>query len=138
MPTVLWSNKLIEGKVQSDQRDKFALYNHIEKLDRICIGLGEPIFSSIVDNTDLLCNIDQISLPEGMSTTDQLMAEKGVWLETEKASKLISSLIHKINADEIRFGILKNDRDILVDELRESLEFCNSEPVGKFNFCIVM
>ncbi len=52
MSTVLWANALLDGRVNSDQDDRYALYRHLDKLDRVCRSLGLPPLSDVCDTTD--------------------------------------------------------------------------------------
>ncbi|MBC3881873.1 hypothetical protein H8K35_10705 [Undibacterium sp. LX40W] len=49
MSTVLWANLLQDGIVTSDEDDKYALYKHTDKLDRIAKNLGLSSFAAICD-----------------------------------------------------------------------------------------
>jgi hypothetical protein len=53
MSTVLWANAFIDGKVNSDKSDKFFLYKHSKKLDKLSKRIGVISFSSVQDFTDV-------------------------------------------------------------------------------------
>ena len=140
MSTVLWANHLSGGVVTSDQSDKYVLHKHLDKLDAICRELGLRPFSDICDSTDVRVNLDEISLPDGMKSTDQLMAKEGVWIEAGKAVDMLEKLLSAIRAKKTKFGLLRNDHDGVVDELEESVSFAKvaASKGAKFNFSIVM
>ena len=65
MSTVLWANTLIDEKVRSDQSDKYALYKHSKKLDKITEEIQVTRFLSTHDSTDYEFNVSEKELPEG-------------------------------------------------------------------------
>jgi hypothetical protein len=138
--TVLWSNQLLNGVVISDESDKSAMQRHLQKLDSLCEASGVATISSFCDSTDAQCNLEILELPEGMDSTNALMAEQGVWIEADEAVKVLDTLIHKIRSEGTRFGLLRNDHDQILDELQESYDYAKSsaERGGKFNFSVVM
>ncbi|MBK1674447.1 hypothetical protein CKO35_14310 [Ectothiorhodospira shaposhnikovii] len=140
MSTVLWANRLVDGVVISDGSDKPAIYRHQKKLDAICELCGVQAISSFCDSTDAECNLDVIDLPDGMESTDELMAAQGVWIDSEDAMQILEALILKVRADGIRFGLLRNDHDQVLEELQESYDYAKESAVsgGKFNFSVVM
>ncbi len=140
MSTVLWANHLFEGRVTSDESDKVALHRHLKKLDRLCELWGVVPISTFCDSTDARCNLDLIDLPEGMESTDELMAVEGVWIEADGAERALAALLDGIRENRTRFGLLRNDHDLVVAELSESLAFARSalDRGANFNFSIVM
>lgn len=140
MSTVLWSNILIDGVVQSDQVDKYALYKFTNKLDQLSKKLGEIAFSDLLDSTDATFNLSQDELPDGMTSTDELMADRGIWVSGDTAALLIKSLIQLIKTQNIRFGLLTNQAQNVIDELEDALVLANNAKAlnGKFNFAVVM
>jgi hypothetical protein len=141
MSTVLWANYLSEGSVVSDESDKYALYKHMDKLDDLAASNKLLAFSSLCDSTDIEFNLaDDAELPPGMESTNEVMAQKGVWVEAKDAVHLFESLLSVIKAKKTRFGLLKNDHDAVLEELAESLAFAKTaaEKAAKFNFAIVM
>lgn len=140
MSTVLWANRLCDGAVVSDQSDKFALHKHLPQLDRIATGLGVPALSSWCDTTDLRFNAEDMSLPDGMTSTDQWMARDGVWVDAGEAARGLSAVLEAVETKRPRFGLLRNDCDAVIAELRESLAFARAaaESAAKFNFSVVM
>ena len=52
MSTVLWANLLEKGKVVSDESDKYALYKHSKKLEKLTKELKTVSFASVQDTTD--------------------------------------------------------------------------------------
>ena len=140
MSTVLWSNILIDGVVQSDQVDKYALYKFTNKLDQLAKKMGDIAFSDLLDSTDATFNLSQGELPDGMTSTDELMADRGVWVSGDTAALLIKSLIQLIKTQNIRFGLLTNQAQNVIDELEDALVLANNAKAlnGKFNFAVVM
>ena len=141
MSTVLWTNSLLDGRVETEESDKYALYRHTDKLDKICKTLNIPPFSTFCDSTDLRFNLDdKLELPEGMQSTNELMARDGVWLEAQEAVLWMEKLLAEIRSKKIKFGFLKDDHNNVVSELEESLVFARAAAAkqGKFNFSIVM
>lgn len=139
MSTVLWANILINGEVQSDQADKWALYKHQSKLNRLSRNLHVASFNDACDDTDLRFHFDQQSLPPGMQSTDQLMASKGRWLDVDQAERMLETLLLYITTQKLRFGWLRDDRLEVERELKDSIHFLQQAKVGggKFNFSIV-
>lgn len=140
MSTVLWANRLSDGAVVSDQSDKYALHKHLSQLDRIATAAGSPRLSSWCDTTDLRFNVEDLSLPEGMTSTDQWMAIDGVWVDASEAVRGLAAVLEAVETKRPRFGLLRNDCDAVIAELRESLAFARdaAEKAAKFNFSVVM
>lgn len=140
MNTVLWANLLEDGKVTSDEEDKYALYKHNSKLDRISKKLGLSSFAAICDTTDLKFNLGDDELPKGMESTNEIMALDGVWISAKDAEKLIADLLDHVQANQVRFGLFSNDHNAVVEELLETLSYVRSakSPLAKFNFSVVM
>lgn len=140
MSTVLWANQLYDGKVMSAQSDLYALYKHTRKLDRLCKKLGLSALSTMCDDTDMRLNfMTEMELPEGMTSTDELMARDGVWVDAAVAVDVLSKLLAHIQATREKFGLLRNDHDNVVAELKESLVVAEAATgnSAKFNFAIV-
>ena len=140
MSTVLWANCLVDGVVTSDQADKHALCRHSDKLDALCREFGLTPLSEICDSTDMRFNLEDIELPEGMESTDELMARDGVWIDAQSAVKLLEKLLGAVKSKKPRFGLLKDDFDDVVSELEESISFAKTAAAkgAGFNFAIVM
>ncbi len=140
MSTVLWANRLRDGVVQSDTSDKYALYRHSRKLDAVCQRSSGLAFTALCDTTDLRCNIEALELPEGMVSSDELMARAGVWQPAEVAVRLLSAALKEIRARNIRFGLLRNEHEAVVAELEESLRYAEAaaDEGAQFNFSVVM
>ncbi len=140
MSTVLWSNLLINGEVSTDEADKYALHEHIDKLDALSKKLGLGSFNDICDTTDLRFNMDDdFELPEGVESTNEIMAKEGVWVEVAQAVRLLEGLHAHLTQDKVRFGLLSNDYDQVMEELAEALAYAKAAPAdAKFNFCVVM
>lgn len=140
MSTVLWANHLLDGVVTSDQADKFALHKHADKLDKICRRACSKSFHDLCDTTDLEFNQSDDELPPGMTSTDEVMAQRGKWVAASEAVALLEAAIGDIVAGKTRFGLLRNDHDAVVAELKESLAYAHLAAQGgaKFNFSVVM
>ncbi len=140
MSTVLWANRLSEGVVVSDESDKFALYKHLAQIDKIARGCGLAPLSEMCDYTDFRFNVEDVELPDGMASTSDWMAAKGVWVEAEAAISMLTTLSEAIEREKPRFGLLRNDYEAVVAELRESLAFARDTAANasKFNFSVVM
>lgn len=140
MSTVLWANVLINGEVKSDQNDLYALYKHSKKLDKLTKKLGTINFVSTHDFTDLQFNLSQDELPDGMESTDELMAENGVWVPASEARIMIEALIAHITSERVKFGLFKDDVKQVLSELNESLELARQagSENAMFNFSVVM
>jgi hypothetical protein len=140
MSTVLWANELVDGVVASDESDKYALYKHTDKLDEICRRVGRRSFKDLCDTTDLAFNQGDEELPPGMTSTDELMARSGKWIAASEAVDLLAAALQEIEGKKVRFGLLKNDHDAVVAELKESQAYAQSASAkgGKFNFSVVM
>lgn len=138
MSTVLWANLLVDGAVQSDESDHWALYKHADKLDALTKTLGLPSFLDVCDTTDLRFNADEFELPPGASSTNEVMAVSGVWLPIDDALKMLKALLAHIQSHGIRFGLLSNQHAEVVEELQEVIAFAQSTSgAQKFNFGIV-
>lgn len=138
MSTVLWANVWIEGVAHSDQEDRDALYRHADDLDRLARRLGLPSFSKACDTTDLRYNFDEAELPDGMTSTTEVMAASGQWLARAEAERLLDGLLAHIEANDVRFGLLRNRRGEVVRELAEVRGFLASRAEAtKFNFSVV-
>jgi hypothetical protein len=140
MSSVLWANILVNGKVDSDESDRYALYRHSKKLNKLTKKLKITAFDSLLDYTDVQFNLSDEDLPEGMESTDELMAENGVWVPGAEAVEMLESLILHISTDKVKFGLVNNDADEVLVELEECL--VNAEKAkntnGMFNFSVVM
>lgn len=140
MSTVLWANTLKDGAVETDAVDRYALFKYLDKLDAICKRCDIPLMSEICDYTDYRFNVEDRDLPDGMESTDELMAREGVWMDGKDAVVLLEQLLSKIQSDQVRFGLLSNRHDEVVMELEESLVFAHKteEAGARFNFSVVM
>lgn len=140
MSTVYWSNSLIGGTVSSDNEDLYALYKHTEKLDALCKKLGLQEITSFIDNTDLLVNLEQLDLPAGMESTDELMAAQGKWVDARLAADVLEQLCEYAKTNEVRFGLFSNARGEVIEELELCAKFARAaaEKGGEFNFAVVM
>ena len=112
----------------------------MDKLDALCSSCEVMLFSDILDSTDMQINLDVIELPEGMESTDELMAQQGVWASAAAVLHMLETLLHKIETDNIRFGTARNAREDIVAELQESIAFAREAVTksAKFNFGVVM
>ncbi len=139
MSTVLWTNLLVNGQVTTDESDKPCLHKHADKLDAICRKLGLRSFLDLCDTTDLRFNADEFELPKGVESTNDVMAIDGVWLDVPQAIRLLDGLLAHLRQNKIRFGLLSNDHEQVLEELAEALAYARSAKSAdvKFNFCIV-
>ena len=140
MSTVLWANLLLDGKVNSDERDKYALYKHSKKLEKMTRKLGVSSFLSAQDFTDFQFNLSHDELPAGMESTDELMARNGSWMSAQDALEMLQNLKNHIEDNKIKFGFFSDDRDAVLEELEESLEMARkaTQVNGQFNFSVIM
>jgi hypothetical protein len=131
MSTVLWANLLV---------NRYALFDHTDKLDELCRSLMLPSFADICDSTDARFNMDEFELPDGMESTNEYMALHGVWLDLPDAVRMLEGLLAHIQAKSVRFGLLKNQHADVVSELTEVLAFAKAHhgDAARFNFSIVM
>ncbi len=81
-----------------------------------------------------------LEMPEKYESTDEMMAEQGIWIEASEALDILEKLLSHIQSNKIRFGLIKNSHDEIVEELQSSIKFAqNSAETGaKLNFAIVM
>lgn len=141
MSTVIWANHLLNNReVESDESDKWALFKHADKLDKLASVAGLEQFSILLDHTDVQFNMGNDELPDGMQSTNELMARDGVWKTADDALSILNGLLAVITTKKPRFGIMKNDYDAVVAELSESIEYAKkARELGvKFNLAVVM
>ncbi len=140
MSTVLWANVLENGRVNSDGSDKYVLYKYSEKLEKLTSQLNVVGFASVQDFTDMQFNLSEENLPDGMESTDEVMAVKGVWVSGVEAVEMLEKLINHISENKVKFGLFSNDHKEVINELKESLVIAkNAKNInGKFNYSVVM
>ena len=141
MSTVLWANILrSDGKVQSEQADYAALHRHAKKLGQLSAAPGQPSFEDICDLTDARFNVEDIELPEGMTSTEEWMARDGVWIAPATAIEMLTGLIDRIRKEKTRFGLLANQQQDVLEELESALAFVRQHAADArgFNFSMVM
>jgi hypothetical protein len=138
--TVLWGNLLVDGEVICDQEDKHALYKYSKNLDKLRKNLSLTSFIKARDFTDMRFNVSGDELPDGMESADQLMAMSGNWISIGDAEKMLSGLLEHILEKKIKFGLLGNDHDQVVSELKQIVDFIksNKHDNAMFNFSVVM
>lgn len=139
MSTVLWANLWVDGKVECQQADHYALYKFTSKLDSISKQLGVPSFRGICDETDICFNAGQFELPPGAESTNDVMATDGVWIDLAEAIAMLEAVQTHIVSKHIRFGLLRDFRAAVLEELSSVLGFVRGGlgRAQKFNFCIV-
>jgi len=139
LSTVLWANLLVDSVVKSEQVDRPALYTHGPKLDAIAKQLGLPSFLETCDTTDARHNLEDVDLPSGVNSTDELMARQGHWIEVADAVAMLESLLHHVTTNNVRFGLLRNQHQEVVTELTEVMAFVKAGGTAaqKFNFSVV-
>ncbi|MCB1058514.1 MAG: hypothetical protein KDD11_23670, partial [Acidobacteria bacterium] len=98
------------------------------------------LFSGLFDHTDLHFNLGDGELPDGMESTDELMARDGVWVTAADAVATLEGLLAVVNSEKPRFGLVRDDYEVVVSELSESIEYAKkaAELGAKFNFSVVM
>jgi len=140
MSTVLWANLLVNGSVQSEAQDRYALFAHTDKLDALCTSLGLTSFADLCDSTDVRFNLEEFDLPDGMESTNAYMAVHGAWTDLPDAIRMLETLLRHIEEKSVRFGLLKNQHADVVTELTEVLAFAKAHhgDGARFNFSIVM
>ncbi len=141
MSTVLWANHLLNnGGVVSDESDKWALYKYADKLDKLASVAGLEPFSSLLDHTEMQFNLGDDELPDGIQSTNDLMARNGMWKSDDDALGILNGLFAAITTEKPRFGVMKNDYDAVIAELSESIKYAEkARKLGvKFNFSVVM
>ncbi|NEV63709.1 hypothetical protein [Thiorhodococcus minor] len=140
MSAVLWANLLVDGKVRSDQSDHLALYKHSKKLDGICRKLGLASFAAVCDTTDARVSLGELAMPDGMASTDELMAAQGQWMPVEDASAMLEGLRTYVRENAVRFGVLGDQRDQVLAELAQVIAFVETEGEAAtgFNFAVVI
>jgi hypothetical protein len=141
MSTVLWANILRnDGNVQSEQADYAALHRHAKKLGQLSSAPGKKSFEDICDLTDARFNLEDIPLPDGMSSTEEWMARDGVWIAPAEAMVMLSGLIDRIRQEKTRFGLLSNQQQEVLEELESALAFVrqHADSARGFNFSVVM
>ncbi|MDH3255447.1 MAG: hypothetical protein OEM62_10675 [Acidobacteriota bacterium] len=144
MSTVIWVNRLKDGKVTSDDVDRRALYTFADKLDRLCHELGVTRLSEYHDTTDLEANLapetDESDEDDDFPDTYELMAEKGKWFPPEQGIEVVDRLLEHLKRKPVRFGLLGDHSEEVMRELEECravLERIKADG-AKFHFCIVM
>jgi hypothetical protein len=139
LSAVLWANRLVAGQVTSDESDKYALHKYAEKLDTISRKQGLGSFLEACDTTDLRFNAGEFELPEGVESTNEVMATQGAWLEIAQAIQLLDGLLAHLRQNKVRFGLLSNDYELVLSELSEALAYAQTaeRPDAKFNFSVV-
>ncbi|MEM9300992.1 MAG: hypothetical protein AAGE01_02720 [Pseudomonadota bacterium] len=140
MSTVLWANRLVGTGVESQGADLLFLFRHKRRLDRIARELDHDAFSSLWDDTDLRVNLDQLALPEGMQSTDELMARDGRWVDASAAVALLAALTAHVRGARPKFGLIRNDCDGVLEDLEEALTYARAaaELDARFNLAIVL
>ena len=140
MSTVLWANGLADGKVVSDESDKYALCKFADKLDGICERIGVPQLSSLHDSTDMQFNLSEAELPAGMTSTDEVMAADGIWTDAAEARGMLEQVLQAVRDERPRFGMFSDAVNDVIAELEESIQFARKceQQGAMFNFSIVM
>lgn len=139
MSTALWLYFREGQAASSSQEDLFFLYRHAGKLDRICRSLALKPLSEFHDVTDARFNLGDEPLPDGMSSTVDLMVERGTWHPISDGLSTFSELLRWLRANPTRFGLLRDDYQAVLDELAQCVKSLESRQVGscEFNLCVV-
>lgn len=139
MSTVLWANVLVDGAVTSEQADYGTLYTHADKLDSLTQALQLPSFLAICDTTDQRFNLEDLELPAGMTSTDEMMAKDGAWMPVAAALAMLTALRDHITSHNVRFGLLRNQQREVLAELDAVIGFVQAQPrADRFNLSVVM
>ena len=140
MSTVLWANYLVDGQVTCAESDLYALCKYADKLDKICRKNNLLPFLDTHDSTDMQFNVSDEELPDGMESTDELMAANGTWVDAQAALEMLESLLDVVRQEGTKFGVLGNAHDEVVAELEESIEFARqaASRSATFNFALIM
>jgi hypothetical protein len=79
------------------------------------------------------------TLPDGIESTDELMAADGVWTDAGVAVDTLEQLLATIQEKHIVFGGKDDAHDAIVQELEESIAYAQEAAAvnGKFNFSVV-
>ena len=141
MSSAIWINALKEGKVTSNEVDRWAILKFADKLDALCDKLAITKLSDFHDTTDLEANLapeeeDDEDLPD----TYELMAEKGKWFSPRTGIEVMDSLFESLKAKPVRFGLITDhSAEVLTDleECRLVLQELENEG-SMFHLCIVM
>ena len=139
MSTALWLYYRVGETASSSQEDLIYLYRNAPKLDRICRNLSLKPLSEFHDLTDAKFNLGNEELPDGMSSTTELMIKRGSWHPVNDGLSTFSALLQWLMANPTRFGVLGNDYQEILDELTlcvKSLESQKASPC-EFNLCVV-
>lgn len=138
MGMTIWVNYLKDGKVTSDESDKSAMYQHLDKLDKLCSKLHIRRLSEFLDTTDLEANMhDKLSNDTNIW---EIMAQKGKWFPPDDGIIITSALVIQLQKEPIRFGLLSdNYHQVLADliECQSSIEKAKSQD-AKFHLCVVL
>ncbi len=137
---MLWANYLVDGQVTCAESDLYALCKYADKLDKICRKNNILPFLDTHDATDMQFNIGDADLPEGMESTEELMATDGTWVDGQAALTMLETLLNVVREEDTRFGVLGNAHDDVVAELEESVGFAREAVAksAKFNFALIM
>ncbi len=140
MSTVFWANYLVDGQVTCAESDLYAMCKYADKLDRICRKHGVLPFVDSHDSTDMQLNLGDDDLPDGVESTDEVMAANGTWVDAPAALEMLETLLDVVREEGTRFGMLGNAHKDVVSELEESIEFAKQAVAksAKFNFALVM
>ena len=141
MSTVIWVNYLRDGKVSSDESDKWALYRFAGKLDRLCSKLGLPPLSGFHDTTDARANLE----PETGDGTEipntwETMAETGDWYFPDDGLRVIEALLAELERNPVRFGFFGDRYGDVVAELKEArASIARAKTMeAQFHLCVVL
>jgi len=141
MSTVIWVNYLKEGRVSSDESDKWAVYRFAGKLDRVCGRIGVRKLSDFHDTTDAEANLaPELGRDDAGVDTYRLMAEQGQWFDPDEGLAVLGKLLGELRAHPVHFGIL-SDRytDVMADleECERSIQKAKADG-SRFHLCVVM
>ena len=139
MSTALWLYYRAGKTASSNEEDLIALYRHAKQLDRICGRLSLTPLSAFHDLTDAKFNLGDEDLPDGMTSTVELMVDRGSWHSVTEGRTVFFELLEWLKANPTRFGLLGNDYNEVLGELKRCLESLEAQETDscEFNLCVV-
>jgi hypothetical protein len=121
MSTVIWVNYLNDGKVTNDESDKWAIYKFTDKIDKICLRIGERKLSDFHDTTDAEANLQEVD-DGGVVDTYTLMAQKGKWFHPDEGLQVVEKLLNELRERPVRFGLVGDKHSQVIEELEECVQ----------------
>lgn len=153
MSVVFWANYLLEGKVVSDEMDKYYLHHYLDQLDAICEQLNVTTLSALCDFTEANFNMaaatgisltNLYQLPDGFdmasTSSNKLMAEVGNWVDPVQALEVFICLLEQFKQTSNDLTIPKQDYKALCAELKECIQMAKDTLANDaaFNLSVIM